>query len=300
MMTTYNPESRIMDTCLEKFRKCLMRDQNTSMETHLFRLISLTISILCLFLILPANLIQDLSPYMNLGIFIYGLVAAYLYRCSCHGRHFILPYALNGHEQMRVLVVDDHPEARVVLSNLLKAMRVGSGLTHMGIETAESGEQALHMMPVAEEAGKPYELLLLDWVMPGLVAMSAHALAEERTNCQSMGMQDHISKPIDPEALFAVLASYYVRKPETTSPPFTTSSVMYNEFEALLREGNFKAIDLWNSGKYGLTRLFDGQSSSQISGALANFDFEEAVTIARNAFRTMPQLFQENAKEPAP
>ena len=66
-----------------------MRDQNTSMETHLFRLISLTISILCLFLILPANLLQDLSPYMNLGIFFYGLVAAYLYRCSCHGSYFI-------------------------------------------------------------------------------------------------------------------------------------------------------------------------------------------------------------------
>ena len=80
----------------------------------------------------------------------------------------------------------------------------------------------------------------------------------------------------------------------------TTILSWYNEFEALLREGNFKAIDLWNSGKYDLTKLFDSQSSSQISGALANFDFEEAVTIARNARRTMPQLFQENSQEPTP
>ncbi|HIJ97166.1 MAG TPA: response regulator [Desulfuromonadales bacterium] len=75
---------------------------------------------------------------------------------------------LTGHEQMRVLIVDDLPEARQVLSGLLKAMRTGSALVPVGIEDAESGEQALRMIQAAEQDGKPYNLLLLDWIMPGM------------------------------------------------------------------------------------------------------------------------------------
>ncbi len=35
--------------------------------------------------------------------------------------------------------------------------------------------------------------------------MTAHALVEERQRCMEAGMNDHVSKPIDPDALFATL-----------------------------------------------------------------------------------------------
>jgi len=38
--------------------------------------------------------------------------------------------------------------------------------------------------------------------------MTAHALAEERQRCPDAGMNDHVSKPIDPDALFATLARW--------------------------------------------------------------------------------------------
>ena len=41
-----------------------------------------------------------------------------------------------------------------------------------------------------------------------IIAMTAHAMVEERQKATEVGMNDHISKPIDPEALFATLSKY--------------------------------------------------------------------------------------------
>ena len=77
-----------------------------------------------------------------------------------------LPPFRVGQERMRVLVVDDHPEARQVLCGLLTALRVGEELRPQGVEAAENGERALTMLRAADANGTPYDLLLFDWVMP--------------------------------------------------------------------------------------------------------------------------------------
>ncbi len=61
----------------------------------------------------------------------------------------------------RMLVVDDSASARNILATLLGSMT-------FTVDTAESGQQALEMIAAAEQAGRPYEVVLLDWHMPGL------------------------------------------------------------------------------------------------------------------------------------
>ncbi|MGC3986913.1 MAG: response regulator [Pseudorhodoferax sp.] len=73
------------------------------------------------------------------------------------------PAALQG---LRALVVDDLPEARDTLAELLRGLGLAA-------DTAPDGAQALTLAQQAAQAGRPYELLLLDHAMPGLDGVQA-------------------------------------------------------------------------------------------------------------------------------
>ncbi|WP_158269653.1 response regulator [Desulfonatronum sp. SC1] len=60
----------------------------------------------------------------------------------------------------RILVVDDQPVARDVLRELLESCR-------FVVSEAESGQAAVDMVVQAERIGKPYDVILMDWKMPG-------------------------------------------------------------------------------------------------------------------------------------
>ena len=113
----------------------------------------------------------------------------------------------------RVLLVEDNEINRQVACELL----AGAGLV---VETAGDGEQALRLLDA-----RTYAAVLMDVQMPvmdGLeatrriradarfaalpvIAMTAHAMEQDRKKSIEAGMTDHVSKPIDPKALFAAL-----------------------------------------------------------------------------------------------
>ena len=52
-----------------------------------------------------------------------------------------------------------------------------------------------------------------------IIAMTAHALVEERQRCLDAGMNDHVTKPIDPDALFAALRRWAKPREHAAAAP---------------------------------------------------------------------------------
>lgn len=124
-------------------------------------------------------------------------------------------------EHLRVLVVDNHKEARQVLCGLFIAMGVGRKLpNNFGVEEAKSADDALKKVKTAMESEHPYDLLLIDWVMPDMnggrlvsvikseckkapefVIFSGFDTETIREAAEECGVYNFLPKPIMPDAV---------------------------------------------------------------------------------------------------
>jgi two-component system sensor histidine kinase/response regulator len=52
-----------------------------------------------------------------------------------------------------------------------------------------------------------------------IIAMTAHAMVEERERCFAAGMNDHVTKPIEPDVLYQALARWFRRAPAVAAGP---------------------------------------------------------------------------------
>jgi two-component system, sensor histidine kinase and response regulator len=64
-------------------------------------------------------------------------------------------------KEIRALVVDDNEAARDVLSSMLRSLKIE-------VLTANNGESAIALLEQATQQGRPYDVVLLDWIMPGI------------------------------------------------------------------------------------------------------------------------------------
>ena len=83
------------------FIRSLQADEAQTLEVRLFRLYCLTTAFLCLLVIFPANMAQDLPVAVNCGVIALGFIAVWFYRESLQGSH-----KLTAFFAVLVLVVD--------------------------------------------------------------------------------------------------------------------------------------------------------------------------------------------------
>ena len=121
----------------------------------------------------------------------------------------------------KVLLCEDHPLNTLVATKLLEKV----GIT---VITAENGSIGVDAFANSEE--NEFNAVLMDIRMPimdgleattkiralnrqdaksvPIIAMTANAFAEDKQLSKSAGMNDHLSKPIEPQLLYKTLADY--------------------------------------------------------------------------------------------
>ncbi len=130
------------------------------------------------------------------------------------------------HAGAHVLLVEDSLINQEVALSLLE----GVGLK---VDVACNGAEAVNKV----SQGGAYDVILMDMQMPvmdgveatrtirgagyrdvPIVAMTANAFGEDRQRCLDAGMNDHLSKPVDPAALYATLIQWLPRRTPAPSP----------------------------------------------------------------------------------
>ncbi|MFZ6658043.1 ATP-binding protein [Undibacterium sp. TJN19] len=194
----------------------------------------------------------------------------------------VLP--LQNHSGHHVLLAEDNPVNQQIALELLSMVGIRA-------DVAENGHEAVRLIQAA--APDHYAMIFMDLQMPvmdgheaaalirknpqfkstPIIALTAHAVGDIRERCMREGMQDYLTKPIQPEALFKMVARW---APETPGLPdqgnVSLSPVEINGSKTTLP--HFIALDT----KQGL--YFMGGRQDFYLNMLARFQQSQADTLS--------------------
>ena len=127
---------------------------------------------------------------------------------------------------VQILLVEDNVINQEVASEIL-------GSVGAVVDIANNGKESIESI-----AAKAYDLVLMDLQMPvmggyeatkfiradrrnrnlPIIAMTAHAMQGVDAECKAAGMNDYVSKPIDPQNLFSTILKWVKPNPERSTP----------------------------------------------------------------------------------
>jgi PAS domain S-box-containing protein len=194
----------------------------------------------------------------------------------------------------RVLLVEDEPLNREIGCDLLNAAGIA-------VETADNGFAAIDRF-----ADGGFDLILMDIQMPGLdgldatrrirtradgqtvpiIALTANAYAEDRQRCLDAGMDDFLAKPVDPDALYAILGKY-LKPVEPAGPPAAGDAaappdrLLLQALADQLRTGDIQASQTFARLQAALRTAFPDQYEP-LRRAISTFDYEAATALVHD------------------
>lgn len=131
--------------------------------------------------------------------------------------------AAQSYHDTVVLLVEDNEINQQIAVELLATVGIN-------VVVVNGGQQALAKL--AQFGADRFDLILMDLEMPGMdghqatlqirkqpqyqevpiIAMTAHAMSDVKQRCMNEGMQDFLSKPVQPDALFSTLTRWLGHK----------------------------------------------------------------------------------------
>lgn len=191
-------------------------------------------------------------------------------------------------QTLRILVVDDNAASLDIISDPLR--RIGAVT-----ETANTSVTAIDKFQDAIASDAPYDLVILDWQMPGIngletaerireiengetktfiIVISAYDVSEAAASFEALGITQILTKPVDMSLLLNLIANHFAgrapaeteRKKTATSQPEAHSQrsarlllAEDNELNQMVAigilEGAGYIVDVVENGKEAINRL---------------------------------------------
>ncbi|MBC8177257.1 MAG: PAS domain S-box protein [Deltaproteobacteria bacterium] len=196
----------------------------------------------------------------------------------------------------RVLLVEDNEINQQVAKEILEAAGLNVSLANNGqeaVEAVRSGAFDAVLMDVQMPVMDGYTATreIRNWEdqfriphsafrIP-IIAMTAHALTGDREKSLKAGMNDHVTKPIDPEVLFRTLGKWLKKSGYVATGEESTAETMIKTRVAPNDKLDFPDLDGINV-KAGIERLLGNKKSYRRILLRFRQDFENAAESIRN------------------
>lgn len=199
-------------------------------------------------------------------------------------------------EGKRALIVDDVATARESLASMMEQFGIAT-------QTAASGVDALDALHEAADQGSPFDLVLMDWRMPGMdgleaarwirtdrrlrntpavLMVTAHAREEIQRYVDSLKLQGLLIKPVTDSMMFNAIQQIFV--PPNASENLvldSNSPVLLSDYPPVLRGAKVLLVD---DNAFNLEVAHDFLSLAQVEVTTAASGAEALQALAKASF----------------
>jgi PAS domain S-box-containing protein len=211
----------------------------------------------------------------------------------------------------RVLLAEDSKDNQDVTTELLV-------LQGLSVDVVANGREALDRL--MEAGPHAYDLVLMDLGMPEMdgheatlllrqdsrfnelpvIAVTSHALAGVQARCLEEGMQDYITKPVDPQRLYSVLSRWLGMSMKVIPPlPPLPEAVAGGEacgsaadarqalmeLCSMLAEFSGDSLDYFEGARACLATLLPPATMTRLDHHMEQYEFEAAGRLLANAVK---------------